>query len=112
ATPRGHPASQIDLRLADLTDDAWRDGLPAPFDAVLSGYAIHHLDDARKRQVYAQIYSLLRPGGVFIHSEHVASASPLGESLFEESTVDHLRRQPANAGLDPDSIRRNFRERP
>jgi tRNA (cmo5U34)-methyltransferase len=104
--------SRIDLRRADLEDDGWHSGLPMPFDAVLSGYAIHHLEDADKRRVYTEIHDLLRSGGVFIHCEHVTSASPLGEALFEEIYVDHATGQPVNAGVDHETLHRNYRARP
>jgi predicted methyltransferase len=55
----------------------------APFDTAVSGYSIHHQPDERKREVYAEIYSLLKPGGWFINIEHVASAAGLNVDLFE-----------------------------
>jgi tRNA (cmo5U34)-methyltransferase len=62
----------VELRQHDL-----RNSLPAsgPFDAVVSGLAIHHLEDERKRELFAEIHALLAPGGVFADLDLVRSAS-------------------------------------
>lgn len=46
-----------------------------PRDAVVSGLAIHHLEDERKRELFEEVHSLLTPGGVFANLDLVSSAS-------------------------------------
>jgi len=63
---------------------------PAPFDAIVSGFSIHHQPDERKRALYQEIYDLLKPGGVFLNLEHVAPASRWVEGVFDEIFIDAM----------------------
>jgi cyclopropane fatty-acyl-phospholipid synthase-like methyltransferase len=56
-----------------------------PFDAVVSGLAIHHLSDARKRSLFGEIRSLLVPGGVFANLDLVASATARQHERFRRA---------------------------
>lgn len=80
------------LRMVDFSLPSWVDDVRdrAPFDAVVSGFAIHHQPDESKRRIYAEIYDLLAPGAPFIHIEHVSSASPWIEHQFNELLIDRM----------------------
>jgi tRNA (cmo5U34)-methyltransferase len=107
----GDRASTVE---ADLQTPAWRQAVRGPFDAVVSGFAIHHLPDERKRAVYQEIYELLPSGGVFINCEHIASATPQLEALFDDAMSEHLYQHRRERGEDvtPEQARRDFMERP
>ncbi len=85
-------AQKLQFTLADFSDPGWLATVadPAPFEVIVSGYAIHHQPDSRKQRLYAEIHQLLTPGGLFVNIEHVASATPWVEWLWEEYYIDSL----------------------
>jgi ubiquinone/menaquinone biosynthesis C-methylase UbiE len=82
-------AGQLVFTNLDYGDPAWvkRIQPQGPFDAVVSGYSIHHQPDVRKRQIYEEIFSLLQPGGWFVNIEHVSSEAQLNIDLFEQHYI-------------------------
>ena len=83
-------AGQLTFENLDYGDPAWVNRIQAhtPFDAVVSGYSIHHQPDDRKRSVYEEIFSLLNPGGWFINIEHVAAESQISVDLFNNHIIN------------------------
>ena len=55
----------------------WPDAIPAPIDAVISSMAIHHLNDARKQELFGEIFAQLAPGGWFLNYDPVSTPDPV-----------------------------------
>jgi SAM-dependent methyltransferase len=100
----------------DLSDPQWSTVLPVDirYDVIVSGFAIHHLPDGRKRDLYRDIYDLLTNNGVFVNVEHVKSRTDRGEQLFEAWYVGHLveLEKARNGSRTPAEIAMDFTERP
>jgi tRNA (cmo5U34)-methyltransferase len=77
--------------------------LPAlgKFDAIVSSFAIHHVTHDRKRSLYAEIFDLINPGGIFANLEHVASPNEKMHRYFL-SKIGYTPEQedPSNKLLD------------
>jgi tRNA (cmo5U34)-methyltransferase len=69
------------------------------FDAVVSSFAIHHCADDRKAALYAEVYALLTPGGVFCNLDHVSSPTRRLQEQFHQAM--HIETpDPSNKLLD------------
>jgi ubiquinone/menaquinone biosynthesis C-methylase UbiE len=92
--------SRAQIVRVDFSSPEWVNQIPkgVPFDIVVSGFAIHHQLDERKKEIYSEIFRILSPGGIFLNHEHVLSSSPAGEQLFDEFFVDQLHRFHATSG--------------
>jgi tRNA (cmo5U34)-methyltransferase len=61
---------------AQAQEDAWRGPQAgAPYDAVVSTSALHHLEPAEKRSVFRAIHATLAPNGVFVNGDEHRPAS-------------------------------------
>lgn len=69
------------------------------FDAIISSFAIHHLEDARKRELYREVWGIIRSGGVFCNLEHVSSPTPGLHVAFYKALKVSLDEEDANNRL-------------
>ena len=102
--------------LADLGSPDWVHAVTgdAPYDAIVSGFAIHHLPHERKSSLYREVLPLLRPGAFFINVEHVASASPWIERVWDDAIIDSLAEynERQRTGKQRSAVEKEYRQRP
>jgi tRNA (cmo5U34)-methyltransferase len=78
---------RVSYARADLRDERWVDAVGGGFDAVVSSIAIHNVrDHATMARIFADVFGVLRPGGVFLDQDLVRGGAPSPGSL-----ADHLR---------------------
>jgi tRNA (cmo5U34)-methyltransferase len=57
------------------------------YDAVISSLSIHHLEDEAKEALFARIFQLLKPGGVFVNADQVLGETPYLDALNRSDWV-------------------------
>ncbi len=102
-------SGRYEIRQGDLGESLPPQVGEDPFDLIVSGYAIHHLPTARKRSLYQEVYDSLRPGGLFVNVEHIASATLELEAVHDEAYIDHIA---AVTGRDKAEVEREYHGRP
>lgn len=83
---------RVHLHFADLATSSWCNNLHTSFHAVVSGIAIHHLIDERKRELYCEVFALLLPGGLFLNNDAVTTPPRL-KDCFEAIQYREIQEQ-------------------
>jgi tRNA (cmo5U34)-methyltransferase len=85
-------ADRFEAALFDLADRSWR-SFPWPVHAFVSSLAIHHLDGAGKRELYADLARALAPGGAIVVADLVEPSSPESRTLAAGAWDEAVRRR-------------------
>lgn len=76
----GELAGRLETRQFDLAATDWR-ALPFRAHAVVSSLAVHHLDGPGKEALFADVFAMLAPGGVFVLADLVEPARAAGRAI-------------------------------
>ena len=71
---------------------------PAPYDAVLSALAIHHLPDREKWRLFRRIYRILPPGGYFGDADDHLPEDSTFDNRYSQIASSLAARRPASGG--------------
>lgn len=75
-----------------LEDVSWR-GRYRNCRGVVSSLAVHHLDGAGKRTLFADVFSMLAPGGAFVLADLVLPTHPRGVEIAARAWDESVREQ-------------------
>jgi SAM-dependent methyltransferase len=67
----------------DMSAGTWPAAVPAALDAVVTSMCVHHLPDARKQGLFAEIFDRLVPGGWYLNYDPVSTDDPVVRATWE-----------------------------
>lgn len=93
-------AKRISFVHSDLSDPGWTQALTGPFDAVVSGIAIHNVRyPERIRSIYTEIFDLVAPGGCFFNYDLIFVSGPAAAQAYGQTMhlADWIRGESSDA---------------
>jgi ubiquinone/menaquinone biosynthesis C-methylase UbiE len=111
ATARlGAMAGRVEFMVSDFRtlDKVFSSGRSV--DAVVSSYALHHLDTSEKLTVLETCLSLLKPGGIFANADLIVASSQFVERRIQQLRVSAIveRAAPADQRFRDEPTTRQF----
>jgi tRNA (cmo5U34)-methyltransferase len=69
---------------------------PGPYDLVCSALSIHHLTPEDKQSLFRKIFSVLKPGGLFVNADQADGDTPYFRNRYLEYWNEFLDNGPMN----------------
>lgn len=91
-----HEHSDQGERLKFLVRDFARDDLPIGFHAIVSSFALHHLNNIDIRGLYRSAYSSLHAGGMLIIADRVTAPSSMLADRYRNAWLRAVARSGAS----------------
>jgi len=91
----GEYRNQSSFIIQDFGRNDWVESISnyIPLDLVVSGFSIHHQDNDNKKRIFNNIFhQILKPGGMFINLDQVASPTIDNGKIFDEFFIDYLEK--------------------
>jgi SAM-dependent methyltransferase len=67
----------------DMSTSCWPATIPTDLSAVVTSMCIHHMSDHRKKELFAEIFDHLTPGGWYLNYDPVSCSDPLVEAAWQ-----------------------------
>lgn len=91
-------------RTVFLLLDYARQELRGTYDLIISSLSIHHLEDADKRTLFAQLAAILEPGGMFLNADQIRGENELSEKIYRRNWLARVK----EAGISPEAMEASF----
>ncbi len=92
----------------DIAETGWRK-FQRPLRAAVSSLAVHHLDAAGKRRLFADLHAALAPGGVFVLADVIRPATKAGDAVAARMWDEEVERRSLSLAGDRSGLEA-FRE--
>ncbi len=103
---------EIDLRVAAIEALPFGD---SEFDAVLSGFMLHHLPDDLKRKGFAEVRRVLKPGGRFLAVDMVGGGTFAGRIIkllghvHSGEDVERMKEMLGDTGFEVEELKTRYK---
>jgi tRNA (cmo5U34)-methyltransferase len=83
------------------TGDYTHDPLGEQWDVVISGLAIHYVEDQQKRELFARVRNALSSNGLFVNADRVLGPTVVLERQYQQLWLESVQA----AGVGPEDIK-------